>query len=51
MERGFPLPVIAMSGFHDERFEGEVLRLGARAFLHKPFEPQLLLDAIARATA
>jgi len=51
MERGFSLPVIAMSGFHDERFEGEVLRLGARAFLHKPFEPQLLLDTIARATA
>jgi len=47
--RGFRLPIIAMSGFHDERTECEALRLGARAFLHKPFEPQLLLDVIARA--
>jgi CheY-like chemotaxis protein len=50
-ERGFRLPVIAMSGFHDERIESEALRLGACAFLQKPFEPQVLLDAIARARA
>ena len=47
-ERGFRLPVIAMSGFHDESMEREAIRLGARAFLHKPFEPQILLDTIAR---
>jgi CheY-like chemotaxis protein len=46
-ERGSRLPIIAMSGFHDERMESEAMRLGARTFLHKPFEPQLLLDAIA----
>lgn len=42
------LPVIVMSGFHDERFESEAMRLGARAFLQKPFEPQILLDLVAR---
>jgi CheY-like chemotaxis protein len=47
--RGLWLPVIAMSGFHDERFESEATRLGACAFLHKPFEPQFFLDVIARA--
>lgn len=42
------LPVIVMSGFHDERFESEAMRLGARAFLQKPFEPQILLELVAR---
>src|SRR5262249_10259635 len=44
-----PWPVIAMSGEHDEKAEAEALRLGARAFLRKPFEPQVLLDTIAQA--
>jgi len=47
-ERGIRLPVIAMSGFSDEKTESEALRLGARTFLHKPFEPKFLLDAVAR---
>jgi FixJ family two-component response regulator len=38
-----------MSGLHDERTESEALRLGARAYLRKPFNSQALLDAIARA--
>jgi len=46
VEQGFRLPIIAMSGFQDEKTEGEALRLGARVFLHKPFEPEVLLDAI-----
>jgi CheY-like chemotaxis protein len=41
-------PVIAMSGSHNEEAESEALRLGARAFLRKPFDPQALLDAIMR---
>ena len=45
----WPLPVIAMSGSHDPQVETEALRLGAAAFLRKPFEADALLDAIARA--
>jgi len=44
-------PAIAMSGSHNDGAEREALRLGARAFLHKPFDPQSLLDAITLALA
>jgi CheY-like chemotaxis protein len=43
------MPVIAMSGSHDLQIEAEALRLGARAFLRKPFDAQVLINAIARA--
>ncbi|HKW03551.1 MAG TPA: response regulator [Vicinamibacterales bacterium] len=43
------MPVIAMSGSHDQQIESEAVRLGASAFLSKPFDAQALLDAIARA--
>jgi CheY-like chemotaxis protein len=44
-------PVIVMSGSQNETAESEAMRLGARAFLRKPFEPQALLDAVTRALA
>jgi CheY-like chemotaxis protein len=47
--RGIAWPRLAMSGSHSEAAEREALRLGARLFLHKPFEPQVLLDAISAA--
>ena len=40
-------PIIVISGSHDEKTESEALRLGARAYLRKPFDSQALLDAIA----
>jgi CheY-like chemotaxis protein len=40
---------LVMSGSHDEVAEQAAQRLGARAFLHKPFDSQALLDAIIRA--
>lgn len=43
------IPVVAMSGSHDPHVETEALRLGATAFLRKPFEAEALLEAIARA--
>jgi len=43
------MPIIAMSGSHDLQIEAEAVRLGASAFLSKPFDAQALLDAIARA--
>jgi CheY-like chemotaxis protein len=45
----WPMPIIAMSGSHDSQVEADALRLGATAFLHKPFDAQALIDAIARA--
>jgi CheY-like chemotaxis protein len=43
------LPVVAMSGAYDVSVEQEALRLGAVAFLRKPFVAETLLEAIARA--
>lgn len=45
------MPVIAMSGSHDAQIEAEALRLGATAFLRKPFDAQALIDALARASS
>lgn len=42
-------PVVAMSGSHDPQVQTEAMRLGAAAFLRKPFEAAKLMDAIARA--
>ena len=42
-------PIIVMSGLHDKKTESKALRLGARAYLRKPFNSQVLLDTIARA--
>ena len=46
---GWTMPVIAMSGSHDKQIETEALRLGALAFLRKPFDAQKLIDTVARA--
>ena len=43
------MPVVAMSGSPDPAVEAEAMRLGAAAFLRKPFEATSLMDAIARA--
>ena len=51
VNKGLTWPAIVMSGSHDETAEMEAMRLGARVFLSKPFEPQLLLDAITLACA
>jgi CheY-like chemotaxis protein len=42
-------PIIVMSGLSDKKAESEALRLGARAYLRKPFDSRTLLNAIARA--
>ena len=48
-DAGLQWPIIVMSGSHGKGYEREALRLGARAFLRKPFDPEALLEAIARA--
>jgi len=45
------LPVIAMSGAHDPVVEMDAMRMGARAFLRKPFDVQALREALDRAAA
>jgi CheY-like chemotaxis protein len=42
-------PIIMMSGLYDKKTESEALRLGAQAYLRKPFDSRALLNAIARA--
>ena len=42
---------LAMSGSDDENAQSEALRLGARAFLKKPLDSQVLLSAVAAALA
>lgn len=45
------MPIIAMSGSQNAQVEKDALRLGASAFLGKPFDAQALLEAIARAVS
>jgi putative nucleotidyltransferase with HDIG domain len=45
------LPVIIMTGYSTRQETDEVLRLGARACLTKPFEMQRLLDEVRSAVA
>ena len=40
------IPVIFMTGHDRPGMEGQALRLGAIAYLRKPFEEQAILDAI-----
>ena len=42
-------PTIVMSALDDRKTESEALRLGARAYLRKPFNSQALVNAVARA--
>ncbi len=40
------IPVIFITGHDRDRMEDEAMRLGAVAYLRKPFDGQVLLDAI-----
>jgi CheY-like chemotaxis protein len=42
-------PIIVMSALYDKETVSEAFRLGARAYLRKPFDSEALLNAIARA--
>ncbi|HEY1961740.1 MAG TPA: response regulator [Rhizomicrobium sp.] len=46
-ELGVSWPAIAMSASDDDSVEVRALQLGARMFLHKPFDPNVLLEALA----
>ena len=48
---GSRLPVIFMTAFDDEGTREEAVSLGCAAYLRKPFAGELLIDAIADATA
>jgi FixJ family two-component response regulator len=50
-EACWTLPVIAMSGAHDPVVEMDAMRMGARAFLRKPFDAKALRDALDRAAS
>jgi FixJ family two-component response regulator len=46
--KNIQIPVIFITGHDRPRLEGRALRLGAVAYLRKPFDDQALLDAIQR---
>ena len=46
VQSGSRMPVIFITGHDFNRMEDEAMRLGAVAYLRKPFEEQRLLDAI-----
>ena len=48
---GSKCPVIFMTAVDDEATRKEAMATGCVAYLRKPFEPQLLLDAIGKAAA
>jgi FixJ family two-component response regulator len=47
--RGHAIPIIMITGVADEETELEAIRLGAIAFLRKPFNVGALLDAVMTA--
>jgi FixJ family two-component response regulator len=48
---GCKMPVIFMTAFDDEATRREAANVGCVAYLRKPFAGQILMDAIAQATA
>src|SRR5262249_36325819 len=45
------IPVILITGHGDSALEGRLIKAGAFAVLTKPFEDEVLLDAVAQALA
>lgn len=45
------LPVILISGHHDDEIRRQGLEGGALAFMYKPFDPGVLLGAVIRAVS
>jgi FixJ family two-component response regulator len=43
------LPIIIISAFNDDDAETRAIEAGARAFLHKPFDPTALLNLVKKA--
>ncbi len=48
-ERGYPLPVVIITGHGDVRMAVEALKTGAYDFIEKPFREQHLLDTVEAA--
>lgn len=41
------LPILVITAHRDEEIQDRLQRMGTLGFLHKPFDPQSLLDAVA----
>jgi len=46
---GLTLPVIFITGSHDERHQRQALELGCAAFLLKPFSAERLIETVRKA--
>lgn len=47
-KKGWDMPVIIITGFGDEESEKEAKRLGASAYIHKPFRLENIKDLIEK---
>jgi FixJ family two-component response regulator len=47
--QGFALPVIFITGSHDELHRRQAMELGCAAFLLKPFSAERLIEAVRKA--
>src|SRR5262245_34431149 len=45
------IPIVFITGHHDQQARHQAMAAGAIDFLQKPFDDQLLLEAVARAAA
>jgi FixJ family two-component response regulator len=45
------IPIVFITGYEDQQARQQAMAAGAIAFLQKPFDDQLLLEAVARAAA
>lgn len=45
------LPILVISAHRDEDVQERLHRMGSLGFLHKPFEPQVLVEAVTRLMA
>ena len=48
-EAGIPIPLVFITAYEDPGVREQVMSAGAAAFLQKPFDNQLLMDAICTA--
>ena len=48
-KRHIPIPVIILTAYADSQTAKQAREVGALAFLKKPFDDQVLLDAVGRA--
>jgi len=45
------MPILVLTAHHDDEIQARLERMGLLGFLHKPFEPQSILDSVEQLLA